>query len=135
MKLYRGVMLVLAVAFGGVGAIVLFVPEDVLAVFNALSPAFGLPPGPAEPTGFFVILSSAYMYTVMYIAATVYLHPRHQILPMVLVHAKAVSSIISLGFFLLSAPLLIYATNFVVDGVIALVVWLLKRRCTGRRAR
>jgi len=135
MKFYRVLMLLLAIAFGLFGALVLFVPYRILALFNALSPVAGLPPGPVEPTGFFVILAAAYMYTVMYVAAMIYLHPRHQLLPLVLVHGKAMSSILSLGFFLFSAPLLIYAANFVVDGVIALFVWVLRNKYAGGRRR
>jgi hypothetical protein len=52
-------------------------------------------------------------------------HPENHYFPLLLIHAKLVSSILSLALFLLQAHYLIYLANFIVDGIIGLVVSIL----------
>jgi hypothetical protein len=123
-RLYRPASLLMAVAFGAVGLIFLFVPDGVLAFFNALSLRVGLSPaGPAA--GFYLVLAVAYMYVVTLLAGWMFLRPQNDTLPVLLINAKAASAILSFGFFAFRQPALIYLANGVLDGLIAAGVLLL----------
>jgi len=122
--LYRLASLLMAFAFAAVGLLFLLVPDGVIAFFDALSAAAGLPSaGPAA--GFYLILAVAYMVVVTVVAGWMFFRPENDTLPMVLITAKAASSILSFGFFAAREPALIYLVNGAVDGLIALAVLLL----------
>ncbi len=124
---YRWVSLFLAGVFALVGATFLLAPGGALALFNRLSPYVGLPAGPAEGTGFFLILAVAYMYLVTMLAYLMYRHPDNPWLPLLLTHAKLASAVLSLGLFLFHRPLLIYLANGLVDGSLGLGILVLNR--------
>jgi hypothetical protein len=123
-KVYRLASLLMAVGFAAVGLLLLFVPDGVIAFFDALSTAVSLPPaGPAA--GFYLILAVAYMVVVTVLAGWMFLRPSNDTLPVLLIVAKAASSILSFGFFAAREPALIYLVNGAVDGLIALAVLVL----------
>jgi len=127
-RLYRAASLVMAISFAVVGLIFLFTPDGVVSLFNALSIRMGVPPaGPAA--GFYLVLAVAYMYLVTLLAGWMFLRPENDTLPVLLINAKAASSLLSFGLFALREPALIYLANGVVDGLIALgvLVLVLKR--------
>ncbi|HNW59935.1 MAG TPA: hypothetical protein PKI62_09695 [bacterium] len=124
---YRGISLVMALLFGLVGMLFLFLPELVLRFFDRLSPIFGLAPSPATGARFFLILATAYMYLVTLLAAMMFRHPRETVYPRLLIHAKSASALLSFALFLFQSPLLVYLTNGLVDGGIALGVYALAR--------
>ncbi len=125
---YRLVSLALSITFGLVGLLFLFVPDGVVALFNALSPAFGLPAAPVDGAGFYRILAVAYMYLVALLAFMMFRHPENRSYPVLLVNAKAASALLSLAFFLVVHPYLAFISNGVVDGVLAVAVALLNAR-------
>lgn len=126
-RTYRWAGLLLAEVFALVGVTFLLAPGGVLAFFNRLSPYVGLPAGPAEGTGFFLILAVAYMYLVIMLAFLMYRHPDNPWFPLLLTHAKLASAALSLGLFLFHRPLLIYLANGLVDGFLGLGVLVLNR--------
>lgn len=127
MKTYRAAALVLAAGFLIVGLLFLAVPQGVVSFFNRLSVPLGLPE--AQPAGrpFFLVLASGYMYLVSLLAWLMFKHPENQIFPMLLFQGKLATSLLSLGFFLLHRPFLIYLANFGIDGLIAAGVWWLRK--------
>jgi hypothetical protein len=134
MRVYRLTAVALAVTFVIVGALFLASPDGVLSFFNRLSGPLGMEPAPLTGYPFFLVLASGYMYLVALLAWSMFRQPGNRTFPLLLVQAKSASSLISLGFFLLHRPFLVYLANFVVDGLIALGVWLLSRH-QGRSSR
>jgi hypothetical protein len=134
MKLYRTVAVVLAVSFVIVGLIFLLVPDGVLSFFNRLSKPLGMAPAPLTGYPFYLVLASGYMVLVALLAWLMFRHPRNRTFSSLLVQGKLATSLISLVFFLVQRPLLIYLANFVVDGLIALGVWLVSKS-QGRESR
>ncbi len=122
MRTYRAVSFVLMLLFAMTGALFLGFPDAAIAFFNTLSPSFGMPQAPASGRDFYLILAVGYMYLVTILAFSMFRHPENRLFPMLLTHAKLASSILSLALFLLQARYLIYLANFVVDGVIGIVV-------------
>ncbi len=129
---YRPVSLMMAVVFAAVGLLFLFFGDGVLAFFNRVSDSIGFPGGPEHAAGFYLGLAVAYMYLVTVIAFMMWRYPRDRMLPILLINGKAASAILSIGLFVFQQPLLIYATNAVVDGAIAVGVFYLYRTCMGR---
>jgi hypothetical protein len=125
-RVYRLASLGMAVAFAFVGLAFLAAPGAVTGAFDALSVRVGMAPS-GEAVGFYLILAVAYMYLVTLLAGWMYLRPENPVLPVLLVNAKAASALLSFCFFALREPALIYLVNGVVDGLIALGVWLLYR--------
>jgi hypothetical protein len=123
MKFYRVAALALAASFLLVGALFLAVPDGVLSFFNRLSGPLGLPEAPPIGHSFFLVLTSGYMYLVSLLAWLMFRHPENRTFPLILVHGKSASSLLSLGFFLAHSPFLIY----LVDGLIAGGVWWMSR--------
>lgn len=123
-NMYKILSLVFAIIFFLVGAVFLFIPAQVLEFFNRLSIPLGFTPAPVTGADFYLILAAGYMYLVMIIAFLMYRQPEERLLPMLLAHGKSASSVLSLCFFVLCAPYLIYLANFIVDGFIATVVWI-----------
>ena len=119
MRFYRIFSLGCAIVFAAVGLIFLLFSDAVLVFFNSLSARTGLPPMLLQGDPFYIILAVAYMYLVSCIAYQMYRLPENHYFPLLLAHGKLASSLLSLGFFLLSRPFLIYLANAVVDGALA----------------
>jgi hypothetical protein len=125
--LYRRVSICLSVIFGAVGLIFLTIPDRTLSFFNRLSPPLGFTEAPVHGMGFFLILAVGYMYLVTLLAGLMAKHPENRFFPMLLIQGKCASSVLSFAFFAFHGPFLIYAANGVIDGSIALTVWILFR--------
>ncbi|MCC6396378.1 MAG: hypothetical protein IT282_05125 [Bacteroidetes bacterium] len=129
---YRTASLTMAVIFAAVGLLFLLFSDGVLAFFNRVSDAIGFPGGPEHAVGFYLGLAVGYMYLVTVIAFMMWRHPRERILPFLLTNGKAATAILSAGLFIFQQPLLIYATNAIIDGAIAVGVFILHRSFMGR---
>jgi len=129
-KAYKPVSLVLAIAFLAVGTLFLIFPEAVVNLFNALSRTLGMVESNEQGNDFYRILAVGYMYVVTLLAYQMYRHPGDEKFLWLLVNAKGASSVLSFLFFVLHHPYLIYLTNGIVDGGIAvgLVVLRMKTR-------
>ncbi len=127
MRLYRSASIVLAATFLLVGVLFMAVPDEVVSFFNRLSGPMGLPEAPLPGRAFFLVLASGYMVLVTLLAWMMFKHPQNIVYPSLLSQGKLATSLLSLGFFMLHRPFLIYLSNFVVDGLIALVVWRLSK--------
>lgn len=121
-KTYKLISLGLAVVFGMVGLLFLFLSSDVLSFFNGLSRAVGMQEASSVGHKFYVILAAAYMYLVTLLASLMYVHPDNPAYPFLLFNGKTASSALSILFFILDKPLLIYLTNGIVDGLIGVLV-------------
>jgi hypothetical protein len=126
--IYKTTSLAMAVLFAGVGVIFLMLPAGLIEFFNRLSGPLGMKPAPLTGHQFFLVLAVSYMYCVTLLAWFMFRHPHDKIYPLLLAQAKAVSSILSFLFFILHQPFLIYLTNGVVDGAIAVLVFVLYLR-------
>ncbi len=122
LKWYKYFSLSLALAFGAVGILFLFMGDDVLVFFNRLSNVLGMEQVEVTPGHFYVILAVAYMYIVAMLAFLMYRDPKNSTFPFLLINAKAASSVISIFVFIVDKHLLIYITNGIIDGLIALLV-------------
>lgn len=118
MKYYRLFSLTCAIIFAFVGLVFLFMPSQVLVFFNSFSTCFGMPQSPVQGVSFYLILAVAYMYIVALLALLMYRHPLEKGCLFLLVNAKMASSLLSLYFFLIYQPYLIYIANCVIDGCI-----------------
>lgn len=121
-KTYKLISLGLAIVFGLVGLVFLLMSSDVLSFFNGLSRAVGMQEASSDGHRFYVILAAAYMYLVTLLASLMYLYPDNPEYPFLLLNGKAASSALSILFFILDTPLLIYLTNGIVDGLIGVLV-------------
>ena len=119
MKIYKPVSLTLMILFAITGLLFLFIPDRVLGLFNALSSFLNLPQAPVTGHGIYVILTGGYMYLVTMLAFLMFKHPQSKYFPFLLIHAKIVSSVLSLAMFVVQGHYLIYLANFLVDGFIA----------------
>lgn len=131
MKFYRSVSLLLTITFAIVGLIFLFAADGVLAFFNSIANYLRMVQTPEQGIDFYLILAVGYMYLVTLLAFFMYRFPGNPILPLLLAHGKLASALLSLGFFLVHQPYLIYVTNGIVDGgigMVALVFYLKIRR-------
>jgi len=126
--LYRRVSLILAMVFAVTGLLFLSVPDQVLILFNNLSPTFNLPDSPVIGANFYLILTAGYMYLVTVLAVLMFRHPENRVYPNLLIHAKLASAVLSLSLFLVHAHYLIYLVNFIVDGGIGILVLILSRK-------
>jgi hypothetical protein len=122
MRLYRPVSLFLCIVFGLVGLLFLSIPDRVLAFFNSLSGSWGMSLMPVESLGFYPLLAIGYMYLVTLLAFLMYRRPEDRRFPLLLIHAKLATAILSLALFLAQGWYLIYITNFALDGCIGMVV-------------
>jgi hypothetical protein len=122
MKYYRTICLLMAFVFALVGLIFLFLSDGVLTFFNSIATYAGMKQSPVNAINFYLILASGYMYVVTLLACLMYRHPDNQYFPLLLTNAKLASSVLSLCFFMLHQPYLIYITNFIVDGSIGMLV-------------
>jgi len=126
-RTYVTLSLTLAVLFAMVGLIFLFIPQQVLHLFNTISPHWGLMASPELGRNFYLILAVAYMYLVTVLAWMMYRHPENRTFPWLLIQGKSASSLVSI-FFFLDAPYLIYLANAIVDGSIAIGVLFLSQK-------
>lgn len=122
MKIYRPVSLILALLFAATGILFLGWPDKVLVFFNTLSAYFNRPLSPVSGSDFYLILAIGYMYLVTVLAFLMFKQPGHRSFPLLLIHAKLASSLLSLAFFLFQSPFLIYLANFIIDGAIGIIV-------------
>lgn len=127
-RFYRAASLVLATVFAAVGLVFICRPAAPLRFFNGLSPLVGLPAGPAEGGGFYLILAGAYMSFVALLAGLMAKHPDVAWFPLLLAEAKLASAALSWVLFAFDRPLLIFATNGIVDGLIGFLALYLYRR-------
>jgi len=124
MKYYRPISLILCIVFAVVGLLFLFATDRVLVFFNTLSDTLGMTPTPIWELGFYPLLAVGYMYLVTLLAYFMYRHPGNGSFPLLLTHGKLATSILSLALFLFQERYLIYITNFVVDGLIGILILL-----------
>jgi hypothetical protein len=122
MKLYRITSFTLCIIFIVVGLIFLFRAEEVLIFFNYLSKLVGMSPAPIITTNFYLILAVAYMYLVAVLAYFMYRQPQNRSFPLLLIHAKWGSALLSLYLFFSHSQFLIYLANFLVDGFLGFLV-------------
>ncbi len=73
---------------------------------------------PASGFHFYLVLTGGYMYLVALLAWLMFRYPGNNDFPFLLANGKIATSLLSLGFFLLHRPFLIYLANFIVDGLI-----------------
>jgi hypothetical protein len=125
MKIYRPVSIVLMLLFAVTGLLFLFIPGQVLSLFNDISSSLGMRQSPVTGLSFYLILAVGYMYLVTVLAFLTYRHPENKYFPQLLAHAKIASSVLSLALFLLDAHYLIYLANFIIDGFIGAFVLVL----------
>ena len=121
MKYYRTISLLMVFIFAVVGLLFLFLTNGVLTFFNSIAAHLGMKQSPVDGINFYLILASGYMYLVSLLAYMMYKHPDNHYFPLLLAHAKLVSSVLSFCFFIVHEPYLIYITNGIVDGSIGLV--------------
>jgi hypothetical protein len=122
MKLYKVISLVLMLLFAATGILFLAIPDKVMMFFNWLSSSTGLEESPVTGWNFYLILAAGYMYLVTLLAYLMFRRPENRYFPLFLTHAKLASSVLSLAFFLFHGHYLIYMANFIIDGVIGIVV-------------
>ncbi len=127
LKLYKYISLGMATTFGVAGILFLFTSDEVLAFFNRVSIVVGMEEVEPAAEHFYVILAVAYMYIVALLAFLMYRKPEEAAFPFILINAKIATSVVSILFFFIDKLLLIYITNGVVDGLIALLVILMYR--------
>jgi hypothetical protein len=126
--LIRATGYTLAVAFAVVGLLFLVAPGGVLTMLDRMGAGFGLVASPPAGHGFYLMLTVAYMYVVTVLATLMARHPGNPAYATLLVHAKAASALLSIGFFAVQQHCFVYLANFAVDGAIALFVyWLCVR--------
>jgi hypothetical protein len=130
-KVYVSVSLCLSIVFAVVGMIFLFMPDGVFLWFNSISRQLGFPESPLQSFGLYQVLATGYMYLVTLLAYLMYKHPENKFFPILLIQGKSASSLISLAFFLFHLQSLIFLTNGVVDGMIAIGVLILYRKKKG----
>ena len=125
MKIYKYVSFISMSLFAVTGLLFLFIPDQVLSLFNNFSYTLGLPESPLTGSGFYLILAVGYMYIITVLAYLMYRHPENKYFPQLLAHAKIASSLLSMALFLLHAHYLIYLANFIIDGFIGATVTIL----------
>ncbi len=133
-KLYKTVGALLCAVFALVGALFLFAPRWLFALFNGWSAEVGLATFAGDGEDYFVGLAVAYMYVVTVLAWEMFRAPLDPMPPRLLLHAKGASSILSFGLFSLATPHLAFLVNGVVDGALWIVILLLLRMAFPVRA-
>jgi hypothetical protein len=121
---YKYTSLSMAVAFAVVGLMFLLMTNGILMFFNNISRSLGMMTSSGEGINFYLILAVAYMYLVTLIAWLIYMYPDNRVLPQLLINGKTASSILSFYMILHDSPYLIYITNGVIDGMIAVVMFI-----------
>ncbi len=119
-KIYKPYSLILAISFALVALLFLLIPNQVIQFFNSLSSGIGLPTAPLPVNAFYRILAVGYMYLVTCFAVQMYRFPHQRLYAALLAHAKLFSAMLSILFFIIDQPFLIYLCNAVIDGAIGL---------------
>lgn len=122
LRAYRIISLMLSIIFLAVGFLFLLIPGKVLSFFNTVSGYLGISPSPVDSIDFYLVLAVAYMYLVALLAFQMWRHPENRHFPLLLAHGKIASSLLSILLFAIRWPYLILLANFVVDGLIGIVV-------------
>ena len=122
MKIYKALGLTLMLLFAFTGILFLSLPDQVLVFFNNLSISLGMLPSPAAGWNFYLILAAGYLYLVSILAFLMFKHPENHYFSLLLIHAKLASSFLSLAFFFWHGQYLVYIANFIVDGIIGILV-------------
>jgi hypothetical protein len=125
LKMNRRAGFVMAGVFGVVGLLFLLIPQRVIDFFNRISPGLGFIKTQDSGTGFYLVLAVGYMVLVTLLALLMARHPGNPHFPLLLITGKASSSILSFAMFFVHGPYLIYLANGIVDGTIALCVFVL----------
>lgn len=123
--MHRAIPYVMTIVFAVVGAIFLMFPAGLFEFFNWLSGPLGMKPAPPVDRQFFLILAVSYMYAVTLLAWLMVRYPGDRIYPLLLTHCKTASSVLSFLLFIIHQPFLIYLANGLIDGAIALIVFVL----------
>jgi hypothetical protein len=113
----------LAAAFAATGLLFFCFPDGTIVTLNAVGRAIGLPPAPPSALRFWLSLAVAYMVLVTLLAASIARDPRGRahLMP-ILAAGKATSSLTCFGYFVGRQHAMIYLTNALVDGSLALIV-------------
>jgi hypothetical protein len=122
MALYRPVSLILCIIFAAVGVLFLTIPGGVQEFFNTLSEFFNMPMMTISGFGFYQILAVGYMYVVTVIIFFMYRHPDDLRYPVLLMHGKFATSLLSLGMFVFFGQYLMFLANFIIDALIGATV-------------
>ncbi len=122
LRAYRIISLMLSIIFLVVGFLFLLIPGKVLSFFNTVSGQLGFSPSPVNSIDFYLVLAVAYMYLAALLAFLMWRHPENRHFPLLLAHGKMASSFLSILLFAFRWPYLIFLVNFVVDGLIGIVV-------------
>jgi hypothetical protein len=130
-KVYVSTSLCLSMVFAVVGMIFLFMPNGVFLLFNNMSRQLGFPESPLQDFGLYQVLAVGYMYLVTLLAYFMHRHPENTFFPILLIQGKSASSLISLFLFFFHLPSLLFLTNGIVDGMIALGVLVLYQKTKG----
>jgi len=123
----RMIALVFAATFASAGAIFVAAPGVVVALFEWLGRATGMPGMPAADAsaGLFRALAGAYMYVVTLLAWMTFRRPADAVWPALLAHAKLASAALSFLLFIVHDAFLVYLANGVFDGVIGVTaLWM-----------
>lgn len=123
-KVYQVISLLLSITFAIVGLVFLVMPDSVLTFFNSISLRLGMPASSTEGINFFLILAVGYMYLVTLLAFLMYRHPENRYFLWLLINAKTASSVLSICMYIFHQHFLIYLTNAIVDGSIAVILFL-----------
>ena len=128
MKFYRFISLTFAVIFAVVGLLFLFLADGVLGFFNTLSFLLGMLQSPVQGYDIYLVLAAAYMYLVTLLAYRMYREPDNPLFPLLLANGKLASSALSIALFVFHQPFLIYLANFLIDGLIGILVLLFYKK-------
>jgi len=121
---YRILMIVLFWTFLIVGVMFYLMPNQIIIMSNTVSEKIGLfQPLPINMDKFYLDLAVAYMACVTAIAYMIFRDVKKNLnLTPVLIVGKTTSSLISLVSFIIYQKSLLYLSNFVVDGIIVVII-------------
>jgi hypothetical protein len=122
MKIYRGISLIMTILFAATGILFLAWPDSLTLFFNQVSFLGEMQASPVSDGSFYLVLAAGYMYLVTILAFLMFKYPGNRYFPLLLIHGKLASSLLSLFLFLLRAPYQIFMANFIVDGIIGIIV-------------
>jgi hypothetical protein len=129
--IYKWTSLCLSIIFALVGLIFLFFPDTVILFFNTISKPFGFAESPTPGFSIYHVLAVGYMYLVALLAYFMYKYPENSFFPVLLINGKSASSLLSFMFFFLHLPSLLFLANGIIDGTIAIGVFVLYRKSRG----
>ena len=119
LKILSGIYFLMFV-FAGLGF--LLFPNGTIYLFNYIGSTVGFASLPYIHNFFYLALALGYMFVVSMISWLVYKDTEtYYQLFIVLIGGKTMSSLFSLLYFFIHIHALIYITNFIVDGALALV--------------